>query len=355
MPPSRVRWGLLSTARINERLISVLQTSARSELCAVASGGGPDKAASYAAQWGIARAYGTYEALLADPEIDAIYVSLPNAMHLAWVLRAAEAGKHVLCEKPLAVSAAEVDQMQAAAHRGGVTVQEAVMMRYHPQTADVRRLLAEGAIGDVRLIRGAFTFTLAREGDIRLNATLGGGSIWDLGSYPISFIRTVLRAEPAEAQGWQVGGADGVDLSFGGQMRFAAGPIAQFFCSFQAFPVADLEIVGSGGRIHLDLPYVNRVGVTSSVRVLRAGQERAAGTFSDSVSQLDEETLTYENVNGYRHEVESMEACLLDGAEPVVSLAESRGNVAAVEALRRSAREGRVVRLEPKTGIMGSS
>jgi predicted dehydrogenase len=344
MPPSSIRWGLLSTARINERLIPVLR-SARCELLAVASGGGAERAARYAEQRNIPRAYGGYDALLADPQVDAVYISLPNALHAPWAVKAAEAGKHVLCEKPLALTAAEVDRMAEAARRNGVVLLEAVMMRYHPQTIELQQRLAEGVIGEVRLIRGLFTFTLARQGDIRFEAALGGGSIWDLGSYPVSFMRTMLGANPVEVHGWQTGGQGGADLSFSGQMRFACGALTQFFSSFQAVPQANVDLVGSNGSIHLDLPYVNKVGVTSRVRICRAGENRSVGTFGDASSELDEEILTYENVNGYQHEVEAMAACVLDGAEPVVSLADSRGNVATLEALCASARDGRPVRV----------
>src|SRR5262245_30772678 len=212
MSPRSIRWGLLSTARINERLIPVLRASVRCELLAVASQGGQEKAARYASEWNIPRAYGSYEALLTDPEVDAVYVSLPNALHAPWVVKTAEAGKHILCEKPLALTATDVDRMAEAARRHGVILQEAVMMRYHPQTLDLQQRIAAGAIGEVRLIRGVFTFTLLRQGDIRLDPALGGGSIWDLGSYPVSFMRTMLRANPVEVHGWQLAGTGGADL-----------------------------------------------------------------------------------------------------------------------------------------------
>jgi xylose dehydrogenase (NAD/NADP) len=243
---------------------------------------------------------------------------------------------------------ADVDRMTHAAQHHGVVLQEAVMMRYHPQTNQLQQRLAEGVIGDVRLIRGIFTFTLARPGDIRLDPALGGGSIWDLGSYPVSFMRTMLRADPVEVHGWKTTGKEhvGVDLSFGGQMRFASGTLAQFFSSFEAVPQANVDLVGSTGRIHLDLPFLNKVGVSSHVRIERTGEHRTTGTFSDGVSQFDEEMIVYENVNGYQHEIDALAACILDGAKPVVPLADSRGNVATLEALCMSAREGRPVRLE---------
>lgn len=342
MTSKKVRWGLLSTARINERLIPAIREAARSELVAVASQGGQEKAIRYASEWNIPRAHGSYESLLADPEVDAVYISLPNTLHLPWTVKAAQAGKHVLCEKPLALSTAEIDRMIDAAERAGVVLQEAVMMRYHPQTRELQQRLAEGVIGDVRAIRGVFTFTLTRPGDIRLDAALGGGSIWDLGSYPVNFMRTMLRADPVEVHGWKIGAADGVDLSFAGQMRFASGALTQFFSSFQAAPQSDVDIIGSAGRIQLELPYLNKVGVSTTVRIERIGEKRAAGTFSDA-APFEEEIVRYDNVNGYRCEVDSMIASILDGAAPVVPLSDSRANVATLEALCTSAREGHAV------------
>jgi xylose dehydrogenase (NAD/NADP) len=341
----RIRWGLLSTARINERIIPAIRSSPRCELAAIASQGGLEKARDYASRWDIPRSHGSYEALLADAAVDAVYIPLPNSLHLRWTLAAAQAGKHVLCEKPLALTVADVDQMADAARRHQVVVQEAVMMRYHLQTRQLQQQIAEKIIGEIRLMRGIFTFHLARPGDIRLDAKLGGGSIWDLGSYPVCFERTMLRAEPIEVHGWHIAGADGVDLSFAGQMRFSSGALTQFFSSFQAAPQAEMEIIGSAGRIHLDLPYLNKVGVSSHVRIWRSGVSRAVGTFGDGVSHFDEEAITYENVQAYGDEIEAMAACVLDGADPVVPLAESRGNVAVLQALCTSAREGRPVRL----------
>jgi xylose dehydrogenase (NAD/NADP) len=345
MNPGRVRWGLLSTARINERLIPAIRAVARSELLAVGSHGGMEKAQRYAAQWKIPRAYGSYEALLADRDIDAVYIALPNALHRDWTVAAARAGKHVLCEKPLATTVAEVDEMADAATRNGIVLQEAVMMRFHPQTRQLQERLAADIIGDIRLIRGVFTFNLARPGDIRLDPALGGGSIWDLGSYPVSFMRTMLRSEPIKVHGWSVVGKERVDLSFAGHLRFAGGAVTQFFSSFQTAPHSSVDILGSAGRVSLELPYLNKVGVSSEVRIWRSGASRAAGTFSDSPGNIEEEVLTFDNINAYENEVASMVASILDGAPPVVSLAESRGNVAALAALSASARTGAAIQI----------
>jgi predicted dehydrogenase len=338
----RLRWGLLGTARINERLIPVLRQSPRCDLLAVASRS-RDRADRYATAWHIPRAHGSYEDLLADPEIDVVYVGLPNALHVPWSLKAVEAGKHVLCEKPIALRAADVDRLAEAARRRGVVVQEAAMMRYHPQTRELAELIAGGVVGEVRLLRGVFTFTLARVGDIRLDAELGGGSVWDLGCYPVAFMRTMLGANPVEVQAWQVGSEGGVDLSFSGHLRFPGGAMAQFFSSFQATPHVGADILGSAGRIEFDLPWVNKTDVTAHVRVMRMTAARSAGTFGDSAVEEAEETRVYEDVNGYRCEVDALVAAVVDGAAPVVPLADSRDTVATVEALCRSAREDRPI------------
>jgi predicted dehydrogenase len=342
MTERRLRWGLLGTARINERLIPVLRQSPRCELLAVASRS-RDRADRYAEAWHIPRAHGSYGDLLADPEVDVVYVGLPNALHVPWSLKAVEAGKHVLCEKPIALRATDVDCLAEASSRRGVVVQEAAMMRYHSQTRELAELVAGGLVGDVRLLRGVFTFTLARVGDIRLDAELGGGSVWDLGCYPVAFMRTMLGANPIEVQAWQVGIEGGVDLSFSGHLRFPRGAMAQFYSSFQAMPHVAADIIGSAGRIEFDLPWVNKTDLTAHVRVIRMTAARSTGTFGDSAQEVAEETRVYENVNGYRCEVDAMVAAVQDGAAPVVPLTDSRDTVATLEALCRSARENRLV------------
>jgi predicted dehydrogenase len=339
-----LRWGLLSTARINERLIPSIRATPRCELRAVASSGS-EKARRYAEQWRIPRAYGSYEALLADPDVDVVYLSLPNSLHAAWAIKLAQAGKHILCEKPLALTVEDVDRMADAARTNRVVLQDGTMMRHHPQTRKLQELIAQGAIGDVRLLRGIFTFTLTRPVDIRLDPSLGGGALWDVGSYCVNLLRTALRANPVEVQGWQVTNDGGADLSFTGQMRFPSGAVGQFFSSFQATPETQADFLGSAGRIELDAPWANKLDVPAHVRVVRDGQGGQAGTFSDQPAGRTVETLTFENINAYQREVEALMACVLDGAEPVVPLADCRENVATIVALYESARAGRPVRL----------
>ena len=317
-----LNWGLLSTARINRALIPPLRASRRNRLLAVASRdqGSADR---YAREWKIPRAHGTYEALLADPEIDVIYISLPNRLHAEWTIKAIEAGKHVLCEKPLALSVAEVDAVQSAAHTHGRLAAEAFMYRHHPQTLKVLELVKSGSLGDVRLIRGSFRFVLSREGDVRLSPELGGGSIWDIGCYPISYARTVLEADPLDVFGWQVTGPTGVDETFVGQMRFENDVFAQFDSSFVLPFHTFMEITGSEATLTIPRPFKPETG------------EKIYLTRNDKT-----ETITVKGQELYIGEVEDMADAVLLGRQPRVSLADSRSNVAVILALLESARSG---------------
>ena len=343
MAEKKACWGLLSTARINERLIPALRASGRSELLAVASRS-TGKAQAYAKQWDIPHAYGTYQQMLADPAINVIYLSLPNHLHVEWVIKCAEAGKHVLCEKPIAITTEEVTRMAQAAEKNGVIIQEAAMMRFHPQTQYLQELVAKRVIGDVRLIRGVFAFTLENPGDIRLNTNMGGGSLWDLGSYCVSFARTVLQAEPVEVSAYQVSGDTGVDMSFSAQMQFPTGTLVQFFSSFQSFAHIEADFLGTEGRIHADIPWANHIGASANVQVTRIGNPEETSTFSDSMEGHTIDTKTYENMNAYQCEIDSMVESVLNGAEPVILLADSWKNVSTIVALHESARTGKPVR-----------
>ncbi len=345
MGEKRVCWGLLSTASINERLIPAIRDSQRSELLAVASRS-PAKAEQYAKHWGIPRAYGSYEAMLAAQDIDAIYISLPNGFHKEWSVKCADAGKHVLCEKPLALTVEQVDRMTEAARRNGVVLQEAAMYRYHPQTRKVQELIDQGAVGEIRMIQSLFCFTLFTlkdPGDVRLDPDIGGGSLWDIGSYPVSFSRLVMKSNPVEVAAWQISSERGVDLTFMGQMRFPSGAVAQFSCSFQSVPHWEMDFLGGQGRINLDIPWTQRPGDASHVRVYRETPLGAA-TFGDNIEELVE-TFTFEGRSAYHCQVDAMAANILDGAPPVISLEDSRGNVATLVALYTSARENRIVKV----------
>lgn len=317
-----LKWGLLSTARINRALIPVLKSSKRNELAAVGSRDS-GKAQAYAREWGIPKAVGTYEALLSDPEIDVIYNPLPNSLHAEWSIKALEAGKHVLCEKPLAMSAAEVDAMTQAAQENKRVLAEALMYRHHPQTRRIKELVDTGRLGKLRMIKGGFTFNLNRPEDVRLKAELGGGSVWDLGSYPISFARLMAGAEPVEVFGWQEL-QGGVDVTFAGQVRFPDGLIAQFDCGFRTQQRQYMELAGSEGALSITTPF--KPGLDEKLEIHRG----------DEI-----EPVIIRGQQLYEGEVEDMADAVLKGQATRVSLADSRGTVATIEALLRSARTGR--------------
>ena len=320
-------WGLLSTARINRALIPPLQVSKRSHLLAVCSRS-QETAEAYAKEHKIPRAYGSYESMLADPEIDVVYNPLPNHLHAEWTIKAMAAGKHVLCEKPLALSVEEVDAIAAAAKQYGRVVAEAFMYRHHPQTLKVQELVQSGALGTVKLIRGSFTFVISREGDVRLNPDMGGGSIWDVGCYPISYARSLLGAEPLEVSGWQVTGQSGVDLTFVGQMRFANDILMQFDSSFDMPFHSFMEIVGSEGTLNIPRPF--KPGVNEKIYLTR--EEKT-------------ETITVKGQELYLGEVEDLADAILLGQAPRIALADSRANVAVIRAFLESARSGKSVSL----------
>ncbi len=325
---TKLHWGLLSTARINGAVMPPIRLSHRSELVGVASRD-QAKADAYAQAHALPRAYGTYEAMLADPAITAIYNPLPNHLHAEWTIKAAEAGKHVLCEKPLALSLADIDRMIAAARANKVVVAEAFMYKHHPQTLKVLELLKNKPIGDLLAIKGAFTFDLSpRPTDIRWMPDMGGGSIWDVGCYPISFTRLIAQADPIEVFGWQTTSPSGVDEVFVGQMRFANGLLAQFESGFRSPYRTWMEVVGTRGSLYVASPFkpADRAFITLN--------------YGDRSEQIE--------VNAghlYQGEIADMEGAVLDGKPQRIPLEDSRNNVALILACLESARTGQVVRL----------
>ena len=329
MPVARtLRWGFLGAARITRALVPALRVASGHELVAVASRN-IDKAREHAAQWSIPRALGSYEELLASPDIDIIYNPLPNSLHAEWTIRAADAGKHVLCEKPLALTVDEVDRIAAAAKRAGVVVAEAFMYRHHPQTLKIKELIASGAIGDLHLIRGAFTFNLDRPGDVRRDLALGGGSIWDVGCYPISLARFVAGGDPMTVFGHAINGPTEIDENFAGQLTFGDNLHAQFDSGFKA-PF----------RTHAEI-----VGTTGAITVLRPFKPTHDETIVINRGDRTEEIRVSSHEELYLPEIEDLGRAILEGTPPRVSLADSRGNVATILALLESARTRQPVSL----------
>jgi D-xylose 1-dehydrogenase (NADP+, D-xylono-1,5-lactone-forming) len=323
----QLHWGLLSTAAINEAVIPPLRASQRSELYGVASRQ-LGKAKDYAKEWKIPHAYGSYEEMLTDPEIDIVYNPLPNHIHAEWTIKACQAGKHVLFEKPAALKPEDVDAMAEAARASGVFVAEAFMYRHHPQTKKVLDLVAEGAVGKVQLLRGCFSYVNDRTVDIRWVPEYGGGSIWDIGCYPISFCRAVTGEMPVEVYGSQRKSLSGVDATFTGTMKYASGVMAQFDSSFEIPNFTYFEIRGTLGTIIVPSPF--KPEVISSFQLI---QDDKVQTFNFDVEYL------------YMGEVADMEDAVLNGSANLISLEESKQNVATILALLSSAEKNGPVTL----------
>jgi predicted dehydrogenase len=329
MPPSAVtwyryhamatlRWGLLSTARINRRVLAGAALSDRAEVVAVAARDGA-RATAYAREHGIERAHAGYEALLADPDVDAVYVSLPNSMHVEWSIRALEAGKHVLCEKPLSASAAEVEEAFDAAERAGLVLTEAFMWRHNPQTHELLRLVREGAVGRTRIVRTTFSFRLDALSDIRLDAALAGGALMDVGCYCVHGIRAIA-GEPLDAQGGQVSGPSGVDVAFVGTARCADDVVAHFDCGFSVPYRAAIEVAGEDGVIVVPDPW----------HVTQPGIEVHRG---DRVEHVE-----IDPADSYQLELENVADAVSGAAPLLLGREDAVGQARALEALYRSAR-----------------
>ncbi|MEM7343453.1 MAG: Gfo/Idh/MocA family oxidoreductase [Chloroflexota bacterium] len=333
----KLRWGILSTARINRSLLGPIKEASRSELAGVASRD-LAKAEAYAQENGIPNAYGSYEAMLADPNIDAVYISLPNSMHCEWTVKAAEAGKHVLCEKPLVTSLAEMDQVEAAAKANDVTVFEAFMYLHHPQTLKVREIIQSGQLGHLRLITSWFNFWLppADTNNVRLSTDLAGGSLWDVGVYPNSLAIVMADAgPPVEVWASQIIGETGVEVSMVGQLKFKNGTTAQISSGFRTPFRQGTHIVGEKGILHVPQPW----------KPCAEGKDSTIELYTGDDDPEDVITISATSGSPYLSEVEAMEACVLDGADPVVPLSLSRDFLRSVLALYESAQTGSPVKL----------
>jgi D-xylose 1-dehydrogenase (NADP+, D-xylono-1,5-lactone-forming) len=312
-----VQWGILSTARINDKFIAGCAQSQTARITGVASRS-LDRAQAYAAEHGIERAYGSYEDLLSDPNVEAVYISLPNSLHLEWTHHALEAGKHVLCEKPLGRQAEDVAAAFDLAERQERLLMEAFMYRHNPQTHRVVELVQSGAIGRLRLIRGAFSFALTDQANVRLATDLDGGALMDVGCYCVNAAR-LLAGEPQSVTAQQQLGGDGVDVVFSGTMRFEDEVLAHFDAGFVLAARDELEVVGEEGSLFLDDPWHCRQPVIE-VRT-ESALERVEVPVIDS----------------YRLEAENFSAAIRGEAEPLLGRADALGQAAAIAALYAAA------------------
>ncbi len=316
----RLRLGVLSTARINYAVLGPAGALEGVEVVAVASRS-PERAEAYAREHTIPRAHGSYEALMADEGVDAVYVSAPNGLHAPWSRAALEAGKHVLCEKALSPRAPEVEACVAVAERSGLVFTEAFMWRHHPQVERLRELLAAEAVGPVRHVAATFSFPLDRPEDPRWDSALDGGALLDVGCYCVSGVRLVA-GEPERVAAEQVLAPSGVDVRFAGLLRFPGGVTASFDCAFDLPPRGRLEIVGAEGTITLDDPWHGR----RPALVVQRGD--------------DVERAEVEAADPYRRQLEDFAAAVRAGRAPLLDGPELVAQARALEALLADAREG---------------
>jgi predicted dehydrogenase len=314
-----LRWGILSTANITDKL---LDSGTDQEFVAVASRDAT-RAEAYAREKGIARAHGSYEALLADPDVDAIYNPLPNALHAEWSIRALEAGKHVLCEKPFSRHPEDVERAFDVAEREGRVLAEAFMWRHHPQVARARQLLDEGAIGDLRILRAHFAFKAVDPDDIRLQAELDGGGLMDVGSYCVSGCRTLAGAEPERAWAeliWSHPPRHGVDVALAATLRFPGDVLAHFDCGLSYPGGSLLAAAGTEGSFALADPWHGNDAVIEL--------QRADG----SVERIDPGP-----ANSYALELADFEAAVRGDRPPLLGRADALGQARTIAALYTSA------------------
>jgi predicted dehydrogenase len=334
-----VRWGLLSTARINRKVIPAIRESPVGNLTAVASRS-LEKARKYASEWKIPLAFGGYDEMLTSGEIDAVYIGLPNHLHAEWSIKSLQAGVHVLCEKPFTISMDSAERMMVASQETGCILTEAFMYRHHPQTKLIDQLIKDGKVGEISLIRGTFNFKLgeqARKPDslnVRMVSDYGGGCLWDVGIYPLSFSQFLMRRTPDWVFGSQVLGPTGIDEVFVGQMGYKAvggsEVLVQISSSFNTPYHTFMEIMGTEGRLYITQPFNN---IDRNAQIL----------FSDQKGRNQKIRVPKKSL--YLGEIEDIQEAILDGTAPLINLEESKNHVRTALALYESARSGNVVKL----------
>jgi xylose dehydrogenase (NAD/NADP) len=315
-----MRLGIVSTADINRKVIPGAHASDKVELVAVASRE-QRRADQYAKSWEIPRAYGSYEALLEDPDVDAVYISLPNTMHREWSIRSLEAGKHVICEKPFSRRPSDVEEAFDAAERSGRLLTEAFMYRHNPQTARLAALIRDGGIGELRVIRSAFSYSLYDPENIRLRTDVDGGSLMDVGCYCVSGSR-LLAGEPETVHGQAYTGPTGTDWVFAGVLRFPNDVLALFDCGTSLPERDELEAIGTEGSVFLDDPWHATAPV---IEVRRA----------DGVERVE-----LDPVDSYRLELENLADAIAGEAPLLLGREDALGQARTIAALFRSAETG---------------
>jgi predicted dehydrogenase len=326
---TELRWGILSTADIARRkVIPGMRGARRCDVAAIASRD-PGVAERVAAELGIPRAHGSYEALLADPDVDAVYVPLPNHLHARWTLAAIEAGKHVLCEKPLALTVEDATEMAAAARSAGVHLMEAFMYRLHPSWVGVRRLIAEGRIGRLTAVQSWFSFFNDDPTNIRNIADTGGGAMWDIGCYCVNLSRMLFASEPVAVEAAvRRDPTSGVDVVASAILEFRDGT-ASFTCSTRAEDDQRVEIYGTTGRISIGIPFNIPPDRPTEVRIVAGGDPPVAPRV---------EVVSFPIADPYTVEVEAFIDAVLDGSPTPVSTDDAIANIATITDILAAAR-----------------
>ena len=322
-----VRWGVLSTAKIGiDKVIPATAAADRCEVVAIASRD-VERARAAAFELGIARAFGSYEDLLADPDVDAVYNPLPNHLHAEWTIAAARAGKHVLCEKPLATTSADAERMIQACEAEGVLLMEAFMYRLHPTWEAVTSIVASGRIGELKTVQSWFSYFNDDPGDIRNLVETGGGALYDIGCYCVNLSRMLFGAEPE-----RVGGSVlrdpvmGIDVLTSGILDFGD-VVATFTCSTRAEPDQRVHIYGTDGRISIEIPFNIPPDRPTRVFVTAGG---------DPPVRPETEVLTFDPANEYTIQAERFAAAVLDGGQVPIPPSDTVGSLRVIEELFRS-------------------
>jgi predicted dehydrogenase len=326
----KIRWGILGAARIaTERVIPATMACAQAEVVAVASRG-LDKARAAADRYGIATAYGSYEELLADPDVDAIYNPLPNHLHVPWTIRAMEAGKHVLCEKPIALHAAEARTLIDARVRTGRLVQEAAMVRTHPRWVGARELIRAGRIGDVRAVVGFFSYSGMAADNVRNRAEFGGGGLLDVGFYPVTISRFLFQAEPVRVIGTlENDPAYGVDRLASALLEFPTGQ-ATFTCATQLPHHQWVDVYGSRARLAVEIPW-SMPSDRPSRLILDDGR---------SLTKDNLVSLPFDACNQWQVQCQLFCEAILTGQPAPIPIEDAVANMQVLDAIFRSARTG---------------
>ncbi len=318
MSKTIVNWGVIGCAEIAEKsVIPGILAAENARLYAVSSRSAGSRLDDFRDRFSPVKAYTSYEELLEDPEIDAVYIPLPNSLHYEWTLKAAESKKHILCEKPLGINAEEVKAMKAAADKNGVLLMEAFAYRHSPLTRKVKELVDAGTIGKIKFMESHFSFILNNPANVRLVSELGGGATYDIGCYNLNIIRYIIGSEPTRitASG-EVDHRTGVDMSSCIMLEFEGGVKAVSYCSFACSPRVEYTIVGEAGYIHV--PVVFNAAGDNTIKIVRNDGK---------------EEIVIDCPHNYMLEVEQFGRCILNGEKPLITYEESLGNAKTIDSV----------------------